>query len=254
MRYLIVIIIGIFLGGCQWSSSFSEHVTAMHPTTKGLTVTNDLTEQIYQPNDNPLSMLIAVRIDPAHYQFRAHYRPEEPLTLREWRAQLPDAVLIINANFFDVQRRVLGLLIADGQVYGQSYSNRGGRFVIQDGQPLVLSNVAQPYRGEKLEQAVQAFPMLVADGVQAYTNVHDRQIARRTVIGQDGFGHILILVTPSLGLSLYDLSLFLAQSDMDLVNAFNLDGGGSTMFYNATTGREVASFDPVPAVLAVYRR
>lgn len=213
-----------------------------------------LDEQFYQPNDNPLSALIAVKVDPSLYHFRAHYQPERPLTLQQWREQLPTAVLIINANFFDVQNRVLGLLVADGLVYGQAYNDRGGRFVVQDGRAIVLSNLSQPYRGESLEQAVQAFPMLVADGLPTYTNSRDRQVARRTVIGQDKDGAIVILVTPSFGVTLYELSAFLAQSDLALVNAFNLDGGGSTMFYNATTGRIIPSFDPVPAVLAVYPR
>jgi len=44
---------------------------------------------------------------------------------------------------------------------------------------------------------------------------------------------------------------------MNLVNALNLDGGGSTMMYlnaNGTPEYIVTSLDPVPAVLAVYTR
>lgn len=41
------------------------------------------------------------------------------------------------------------------------------------------------------------------------------------------------------------------------MNAFNLDGGGSTMLFLAAPGEpeySLPSFDPVPAVLAVYPR
>jgi len=62
------------------------------------------------------------------------------------------------------------------------------------------------------------------------------------------------MVTPLLGPTLLDLSAFLAQSDMDLVNAFNLDGGGSTMMVIAPEDYLIASRDPVPAVLAIYPR
>lgn len=213
-----------------------------------------LAQRTYIPGENRLAALVALRIDPSQYTFRAHYRPADPLTLAQWRTALPEAVAIVNANFFDPEFRLLGLLVSDGTVYGQPYVGRGGMFAVQDGVPSVRSNTRQPYHGEPLEQAVQAFPMLVLDGEQAFTDARQTRPARRTVVGQDAQGRIVLMATPGIGLGLYDLSAYLPTTDLNLVNAFNLDGGGSTMMWIAPSDYTLRSFDPVPAVLAVYSR
>jgi uncharacterized protein YigE (DUF2233 family) len=114
--------------------------------------------------------------------------------------------------------------------------------------------VAQPYDGRALEQAVQAFPMLVQNGSAAYYRSADTRASRRTVIGMDSQGRVLLLVTPGIGLGLYDLSQYLAAADLDLVTAFNLDGGRSTMLALRDISYVISSIDAVPAVLAVYLR
>lgn len=203
--------------------------------------------------DNPLSQLVVLRFDPAIYVFRVHYQPGNLLNTQRWSEQLNGAVAFVNANFFDVENRITGLLVADGVVSGAAYTDRGGMFVVQNGVPRVRSNTREPYAGEMLEQAVQAFPMLVLDGQPAYTNPEATRVTRRTVVGQDSQDRILLMATPLIGQSLLELSAFLASSDMGLVNAFNLDGGGSTMM--VLNGEAlVPSLDPVPAVLAVYVR
>ena len=217
-------------------------------------LTAGLEQRVYIPNGNELMQMLVLRIDPAHYIFRVHYRPGEALGLQEWRNLMPDAIVIVNTNFFDAQHNIQGLLISDGVAYGTSYRNRGGTFAGQEGRVEVRSNRLNPYQGETWEQAVQAFPMLVLNGVQAFTDQRQQRPSRRTVIGQDTQGRILLMATPVLGLSLFDLSAYLPTTDMDLANAFNLDGGGSTMMYAASNNSTIHSFDPVPAVLAVYPR
>lgn len=215
-----------------------------------------LERRSYLIANDPLREVLVVRVDPAHYTFRAHYRAGAPLSIRQWRDTLPGAVAIVNANFFDPQYQVLGLLVADGVAHGQSYTDRGGTLIVQDGQPRIRSNTQEPYRGEALEQAVQAFPMLVLNGQQAYTSTAADRSTRRTAIAQDRQGRILVMVTPLIGMTLVDLSAFLAAADMEIVNAFNLDGGGSSLL-SVETGAvsySLPSFDPVPAVLAIYPR
>ena len=200
-------------------------------------------------------LIRAIRIDPTYYTFRAHHNSGTPLTIDEWQVFLPNADAIINANFFGTQNEVLGLLISDGAVFGQSYG-RGGTFVVQNGVPRVRYTPNEPYyAGEPIEQAVEAFPMLVLNGEQAYTNTNDFAPSRRTAIGQDSQGRVLIFVTLSFGPSLPQFSEYLAnEASLDLVNAFNLDGGGSTMLYSAPDDFRLRSIDPVPAVLALYPR
>jgi len=211
-----------------------------------------LEQRVYIPGENELAQMIAVRIDPALYRFQVHYRPGEPLSLRQWQDELPAAEIIVNANFFDPQHNILGLLISDGVRHGSTYTRRGGTFGILDGVPRITSNIQQPYQGEPYEQAVQAFPMLVYQGEQAFFNERGARGSRRTVIGQDDRGNIILMATPGIGLSLPDLSAYLAGTDIGFVNAFNLDGGGSTMMFVDASDTQVFSFDAVPAVLAVY--
>lgn len=205
--------------------------------------------------DEFLGQLQALRIDPAYHHFRVHYQPGAPLRLPEWRALLPDAVAIINANFFDPQGRALGLLVSDGAAVGVPYTDRGGTFLVRDGIPAILRNPIDT--NQRIEQAAQAFPMLVADGVTIYQPGAQERITRRTVIAQDATGRIILMVTPFLGATLADLSAYLPTTDLGLVHALNLDGGGSSMLFYARPGADplfIPSIDPVPAVIAVYPR
>lgn len=245
----------ILLTGCyldlETTSSPNQGTSNSASDSAWQTIALGLEQRTYQTETGVL--LEVVRIDPTYYQFRVHYRAGEPLTLKAWREQLPNVAAFINANFFDPQYQVLGLLVSDGQVYGRSYRN-GGTFVVQNGIPRVRATEYEPYQGEALEQAVQAFPLLVYNTQAAFTNSQELVASRRSVIGQDSQGRILLMVTPGFGLGLYPLSQYLATTDMDLVTAFNLDGGGSALLYSAPTDYGIPSFDAVPAVLAVYAR
>jgi exopolysaccharide biosynthesis protein len=220
------------------------------------TLAPGLEVRTYYPAEMRFAELRVLRIDPAHFTLRAHYLPGAPLSALDWQRALPDAAAFVNANFFDLYHNILGLLVADGVAYGSAYTDRGGTLLVQNGQPRIRSNIAEPhYPGETLEQAVQGFPMLVLDGAPAFTSAQRDRATRRTAAGQDGSGRILLLTTPLLGLTLADLSAFLAASDMDLRMAFNLDGGGSSlMMHTGDPAYLMPSIDPVPAVLAVYPR
>jgi exopolysaccharide biosynthesis protein len=218
---------------------------------------NGLERRLITVTANTFStQLLVLRIDPALYTLRAHYRPGEPLTLGTWREVLPGAVAFVNANFFDTAQQALGLVVSDGVAYGQSFTDRGGMLQVQNGVPRVRSILQEPYYGEALEQAVQGFPVLVANGQTSFTNTQGDRASRRTIVAQDANGRILLLTTPSLfGMRLVDLSAGLPATDLNLVTAVNLDGGGSTMMWiGGNAAYQLYSFDPVPAVLAVYPR
>lgn len=218
-----------------------------------------LETRLYAPGGAyPFTTLLAVRLDPALMAFRAHYQPGAPLTVDGWRAALPGAVAVVNANFFDAGAQALGLVVADGAAFGTAYRGRGGMVQVVGGQVRVRSTVTEPYNGEPLEQAVQAFPMLIEQGRATFSDARPDRASRRTVAGQDAAGSIVLIVTPSfIGMTLTDLAAYLASSDMGLVSAVNLDGGGSTMLAVNAPGFDpirVPSVDPVPVVLAAYPR
>jgi hypothetical protein len=256
----------VCLSGCSMAVATPSPIipTAIPAETKTSNATSwqmiipGLEQRVYlPPPENEVTKVSALRIDPAYYSFRVHYRPGAPLTIRQWAEALPGAVAFVNANFFDENGNALGFLVADGLAFGESYVNRGGTFLVQNDLPRVRSNIAEPYAGESFEQAAQGFPMLMLDGAQSYTDTAQDRFTRRTVVAQDANGRIVLLTTPLIGLTLLDLSAFLPTTDMNLVNALNLDGGGSTLMYltiNGTPEYIVTSLDPVPAVLAVYAR
>lgn len=256
---LLLLLIGFALHGC---ASIPANVHPASPTSPPSVPTNwqtaapGLEVRTYYPGGIRMAELRVVRVDPAYYTLRAHYRSGEPLSVAGWGGLLPQAAAFVNANFFTPAHTVLGLLVADGIAHGSAYTDRGGTLLVQNGQPRVRANLREPYTpGEPLEQAVQGFPMLVLDGQPAFVTQPGDRIARRTAVGQDRSGRVLLMVTPLLGLTLADLSAFLAESDLDLFMAFNLDGGGSSLMYHTGDPPLVLpSVDPVPAVLAVYPR
>ena len=137
----------------------------------------------------------------------------------------------------------------------RSYRDRGGTFLVREGAPEIITNRSQDWsKMDSIEEAVQGFPMLVEDGVRAYFAGGKGERTRRTMIGMDRRGRVLIMVAPFLGMSLADLSAYLPTTDLDISAAFNLDGGRSTMI--ALPGAEYfqPSLESVPTVLAVYRR
>lgn len=247
MRLALLLI--ILLGGC---------ITATDQDTS-LSISDPLWDQLDTGLEERLIrqesvFFQAVRIDPAHYTFRTHYQANNPLTIQEWTTALPDAVAIINANFFTVENTVLGLLVSDNQIYGSPYQNRGATFYLADDTVNIQRNPISQSLMTTMSQAVQAFPMLVQDGQSIYNNSAETAISRRTVIAQDAEGNIILMVTSGFGMSLYDLSQYLPTTDLNIVSALNLDGGGSTMMRINPSDTTIVSFDPVPVVLAVYEK
>ncbi len=258
---LRLLILAVALYSCMRSPAQTSLPVPLATGIPGLptsweTLAPGLERRFYRPHgDNFLTEILVLRIDPTLYTFRVHYHPGQPLNVRGWRDALPGVAAFVNANFFDANHQVLGLLVSDGIAYGTPYYGYGGMFQVQNGQPRVRSNTLEPYSGEALEQVTQGFPVLVANGAAAYDNLNRDSLSRRTIVAQDNTGRILLMVTPLVGMTLIELSNYLPTTDLGMVNAVNLDGGGSTMMYvGVGAGYLLSSFDPVPAVLAVYPR
>lgn len=246
---------------CLLFMLFSLPALAQQTETEWETIRPGMERRVYLPDDSPGVSLMALRIDPARYEFRAHYTPGERLSSGQWLLTTPGAVAFINANFFNSERMIVdGLLVSDGRRYGSAYQGYGGMFTVRDGEAHVTLNAEQPYRGAALDQAVEGSPALVLAGdpnPQSDLWWRDEQ-ARRTVIAEDSEGRILFIITAYGGSYLEPLSQFLAAADMDIVNAVNLDGGVSTTLYMqpeaGTSPYLITAVEPVAAILAVYPR
>ena len=131
-----------------------------------------------------------------------------------------------------------------------------GTFSLSADGAAIWSLAERPYDpGEQVDQAAQAFPMLIKDGLPADFDLPDR-IAWRTVVAIDDVGRVILINVSAGEVTLYRLRDWLAsqQSDVRIVAALNLDGGPSSgMVVNA--GRwalRLDSFSRVPSVIAVY--
>lgn len=256
LRTLSALLKALLLVGCNLTGlrditpSTATPSAASTPSSVWEVILPGIERRWMQPDGlGPFAAVVVHRFDPALVDFRAHISPGLPLYRAQWRERYPDAAFI-NANFFDFSDNALGMVVADSVVYGASYVNRGGMFAVQGGVPRVQPLIAQPYDGAPLEQAVQGFPMLVASRTPNYQRGPGDRISRRTVVAQDSQGRILWLSTTLLGMSLDQTAAFLIESDLDIVNALNLDGGGSTLL--EFSGASLPSLDPVPVILAVY--
>lgn len=258
-RALLIFVVGL-LGACNLPAELLPTLTAIPPATATAVSGWDrlavgLEWRLLHPYGDDSSQLVALRIDRRHFRFRVIYHPGAPKSLASWRELEPNASIIINANFFDEANHALGAVVSDGILSGSAYLNRGGTFLARDGVPSVVGfRAGPPPLDATTEQAIQGFPLLVYNGEQAYFATAEGERNRRTVIAEDAIGNILILVAPYFGPSLEDLSAYLPSTDLDLVTAVNLDGGGSTMIAIPAANYYQPSFDAVPTVLAVYPR
>jgi hypothetical protein len=195
--------------------------------------------------------VVVFRIAPDQFTVRVRYTPGMPAFVSAWE---PRARLVLNANFFDENNTAQGLIVADGQYFGQSYEGFGGMLGVDaEGAVRIRSLADEPFQpDEALSQAVQGFPMLIRPGAPPYAGA-DTARARRTVVGQDAEGRLLVFIAPAGLFTLAEMAAWLWGGDFGLVAALNLDGGGSTG-YRAGANDQVDSLTPVPAVLAVYDR
>jgi hypothetical protein len=203
--------------------------------------------------------LTIVRLDPASVHWRVHYDPTAPRPVSAWAERL-QPLLVVNGGYFTPENETTGLLVSDGRVWGTPYAEFAGMFTVTaDGQVSVRWLRDQPYDpNEPLMEALQSFPVVVKPGgVMGFpADADDGRPARRTVVAQDLQGRILIIVAPRGYLSLHELARFLAESDLELDVALNLDGGFSTGLWLRAGERsvEVDSLVPVPSVISVDSR
>lgn len=197
-----------------------------------------------------------VRIDPALYRVRVAYDAGAPGRISEWAKALKPLVLI-NGGYFDDQGRATALTIYDGVGAGTSYEGFGGMLAVDTSGVLTLRSLRQqPYdSNEALAQALQSTPMLVLNGEPVPQLNDTSERARRSVVAVDEAGRMLIIACSWPAFTLSELSRWLVEQQLGIVNALNLDGGSSTGLALNTAARTfvIDSLVRVPQVLVVER-
>jgi len=204
--------------------------------------------------------LYVVRIDPMLFDFRVGYHAGSAQSLEAWLDE-SGAILAINGGYFDEADVATGLVVSDGVATGISHGTFAGMFAVTATNTDVewLADVPyfddnDPYLyGERVEQAVQSFPLLVKPGgVMGYPD-EDGKMARRTVVGRDTNGRFLFILAINGRFTLHQLSQWLVTSDLELDIGLNLDGGTSTGLRFAD-GSGVAAFSLLPVVILVDKK
>ena len=146
----------------------------------------------------------------------------------------------------------MGLLVADGYQYNRAHS-LGGIFAVREGRPEIRWLDRQPIApDEHFDQAVQAFPVYASRGVIPPLREHEER-APRTVIAETESGDFVWLISPINLFRTTELAQWLSDSDLDVDNALNLDGGRSAGYW-AGEDDQIDSLVPLPAVIAVYAK
>ena len=206
--------------------------------------------------------LLAVRIDLAQISLQVHYDPQNPKAVAGWEAVLPDALVVVNAGFFEPDNTTSGLLIVDGVAIGESF-DPATRYLEHSGMLTVRGERAEihmlsscpPSKCTQAEQGVQGLPVLILNSLPVDFALPERE-ARRTVAGIDRDGNLLLIVAYEGGMTLVELRAVLLVTDMELVSALNLDGGPSTGISVDGEGNTIMvdSVSEVPSVIALYAR
>lgn len=169
-------------------------------------------------------------------------------------AEKSGATLAINANFFDLERKPLGLVINRGLT--RNPLHKGGRvltgiFEVTSKGPAILSR--DGYDPSSAIEAVQAGPRLLAKG-DKIQGLSERDVAtRRAGVCIDNLGRIVFFCSASNlgGITLGDLQTLLLNPSIGCVDAINLDGGGSAQLHLkvSETMYSLPGADEVPVVL-----
>lgn len=198
--------------------------------------------------------IFVLRVDTEIYAFEVLASPRQPKSLPQWQEE-SGADILINGGYFTDLYEPTGLTIINGEPYGQSYS-LGGMVAVKDGVPSVWGLAGRPYDvSAAWDSGLQAFPMLVEYGMIAISEeAVSKDKDRRTVIATDTNGNILLLIAQRTYFDLFSLSTYLAESDLQIVNALNLDGGSSTSLLMREPAVSIASISVYPTVISVTKR
>ncbi len=217
----------------------------------------------YPSNSFLRSELYLFRFKLEHYKImlvEASQVLSKPRGMVEDMVQKTGGFAGINANFFDTEGSPLGLMIPATREANKKVQLGGrlltGVFSIRDGLPSVVSR--STFNSDKVEFALQAGPILYLKGTPTRFN-SPSQTSRRSGMAVTKSNEVVIFSTllrfP--GTSLEDMQGVLGKTGLEIMDALNLDGGGSSQFYLKPSQKREKIFisggDEVPVALVVRR-
>ncbi len=196
-----------------------------------------------------------VKLDPKQVQLSLEYDPEGK-TISSWGKGVDG--LVMNAGFFKEENKPVGLLYINSIRKDNHRIRPAGTGLlvlnVSGISILDLSKTAVP-PDDVLENAVQAYPMLISQG-QLVAKTSLEMQARRTAIGSDKVGNVYLFTAQYPHLGLYDFAKLIHDSPLSLTEVLNLDGGGSTgIAINTAKYKEVIDSQTlIPTVLKARKK
>jgi len=184
--------------------------------------------------------ILLLRIDPAFFSVEAATAGDQASAQTDIRTLTLRAggIAGINANFFDPTGAPLGLVIIQSQM--RQKMHLGGKlltgvFFVDKGIPRIIHRSDfSAYHGPA---AIQAGPRLVADGKALEVSSNDSPNRRSGVaVTKDGQVLFYATVLRFPGFTLKQVQEMLLEPSLQVADALNLDGGGSSQLFVSTLG------------------
>ncbi|RMG44018.1 MAG: phosphodiester glycosidase family protein [Candidatus Dadabacteria bacterium] len=223
-----------------------------------------------QISSTPLlsTQVTLIRTQLKRYKLRVIYSKKygrSRSTVKELALQ-SNALVAINASFFDEYGKALGVVISNGRMLNRLH--RGGSTLT--GILAVSNNSVEIIRRDYFNpinviEAVQAGPLLIEKGRAVKGLRNADELSRRSAVCIDEKNRFLLIFVSSnfVGASFKQLQQIALNNNVQCRTALNLDGGGSAQLYvskklpGAARGiREISvpGRDPVPVVLGLFLR
>lgn len=194
-----------------------------------------------------------IKIDPQRYRLSIATAPElnQTMATAQEFAQKTGAILAINGGFFSPEQKSIGLLLRDGKKLNPIHNTHWWAiFYLSD----YKAGIVPPeifHNDPKMEIAIQVGPRLVVQGLIPKLKPSE---ARRSGIGIQADGNIIIAVTKESRLAIQEFAKFFQQ--LDCPDALNLDGGSSTQLYLNWKGfkLDIPGLTPVTNAITIFPR
>jgi uncharacterized protein YigE (DUF2233 family) len=186
------------------------------------------------PNSSNSSSVVALRTTPEHLSIVSG----TPREADDWR-QVNKALAAVNGGFFDAQDKSLGLRASGGKKLSALHGKMWGVFYTRGSKNNLTARIVATNKfawSSDIREAVQCGPRLVENGKTLKVKF---QWARRTGIGIQRDGKVVVAVADS-DVSLPEWAkLWAAPTGLNCRDALNLDGGPSSQLSLQTPSRRL---------------
>jgi len=210
------------------------------------------------------SEIFLVRFDPKNFDLKVAVSSEltkSPTSDIKTLVQYSKGIAGINASFFDLNGKPLGLIVSENGISYGSLQLGGklltGIFQFKNGIPSIVHR--SEYKLDNQTLAIQAGPRIIAN--KKLVNFSENEpYSRRSGIAINSTGEIILFATAVRfpGASMNDIQIALLNLGFPIIDALNFDGGGSSQLYvkagSSSNDLFVSGGDEIPVGLILKEK